>query len=129
MTLMASRAHVERLPASAYSMLRRLYRGRSGSSRRKARRFRLAWPVECGNHRGVTHNISTCGVCIEIERTFAVGERVEFIMTTPRENSAEGGNLHCIGVVVHLDGDGTRPGIGVNLIELAFRGRGSRGVV
>lgn len=110
--------------------------GVTNIERRAHRRLECSLPVECrkGPHvvRTITRNISTGGLCFELEMPdFAVGDRIDINLTLP---AAEGVSPYpgrgsspaeVVRVTRSTQGDGTpRFGFGIRFLqplELAYR--------
>lgn len=98
----------------------------SSADRRQAQRFRLALPVELGNSRGQTRDISTSGVFLELDTdpTFSSGESVSFTLRLGYADPDHPVHLQCEGVVVRVEPHNGRVGMAVRFTSFQFETEG-----
>ncbi|HSF32097.1 MAG TPA: PilZ domain-containing protein [Candidatus Tectomicrobia bacterium] len=90
--------------------------------RRKAPRFRVALPVELPEGTGVTRDLSVCGVFLETERLFALGEVIQFALILQYVDPSRPVRLHCRGQVVRVEPRGQGIGLALAITEYRFNG-------
>ncbi|MFB3817529.1 MAG: PilZ domain-containing protein [Candidatus Methylomirabilales bacterium] len=92
--------------------------------RRKAERFALRLPVELGGTRAETRGISATGVFIETDLPLAACSHVRFAVLLPTADPVGPLRLECQGHVVHTEGGGGSPGIGVTITSYRLQPSG-----
>jgi hypothetical protein len=87
----------------------------SGIDHRSAPRFDVQMPVQLAGAAGVTHDLSTSGLCFESPRAYVPGERVAIVI----EYLLDGHNypLRCQAQVVRCQLQGTRYLVGARLLS------------
>jgi hypothetical protein len=85
--------------------------------RRKAPRFRVALPVELPEGTGITRDLSVCGVFLETECVFALGEIIQFALVLQYVDPERPVRLQCRGQVVRLEPHGERIGVALAIME------------
>jgi hypothetical protein len=92
------------------------------ADRRQARRYRLALPVEIGDSRGQTPDISTSGVFLELDtdRIFSPGELVSFTLQSEHADPDHPVHLQCQGVVVRVEPCDGKVGVIVRFTSFQF---------
>jgi hypothetical protein len=81
--------------------------------RRKAPRFQVALPVELPEGRGITRNLSACGVFFETDRVFAVDEVIQFALVLEYVDPSRPVRLQCRGHVVRVERRDNTVGVAV----------------
>jgi hypothetical protein len=97
--------------------------------RRKAPRFRVALPVELLEGTGITRDLSACGVFFETDRSFALGEVIQFALVLEYLDPRQPMRLQCRGHVVRLERQGNTLGVAVAITayRLDAQSRGGMG--
>jgi len=86
--------------------------------KRAATRYPVIMEVEFDHAIGWTCDVSTCGVCIEMEQPLALGEDIRFSMLKHHDGSET--RLQCRGIVVRSLRHENRWRIGVVLYLISF---------
>jgi hypothetical protein len=79
----------------------------------------VALPVELPDGEGVTRDLSVCGVFLETEGVFALGEVIQFALVLRYVDPKRPVRLRCRGQVVRVEPRGT--GIGLALAITEYR--------
>jgi len=97
--------------------------------RRKAPRFRVAIPVELLEGTGITRDLSAYGVFFETDRSFALGEVIQFALVLEYIDPRQPVRLQCRGHVVRLERQGNTVGVAVAVTayRLDAQSRGGMG--
>lgn len=97
--------------------------------RRKAPRFRVALPVELLEGTGITRDLSAGGVFFETDRSFALGEVIQFTLVLEYINPRQPVRLQCRGHVVRLERQGNTVGVAaaITAYRLDAQSRGGMG--
>jgi hypothetical protein len=95
--------------------------------RRKAPRFRVALPVELPEGAGVTRDLSVCGVFLETDCVFALGEVIEFALVLRYVDPNRPVRLQCRGQVVRVEPRGESIGVALAITEYRFEGETAGG--
>lgn len=90
-----------------------------GLEQRKASRFQVTVPVELATGTGVTRDLSVCGVFVETELTFVLGEAIQLTLVLEHFDPTRPVRLHCRGYVVRIEPG--RPGGGAAVAITAYR--------
>jgi hypothetical protein len=91
----------------------------SQQERRRARRFRVALPVEFADGMAVTCDFSACGVFFETSQACGQGECIEFTVVLAHIDPGHLVRLRCRGQVVRVEPSST--GVGVAVAIAAYR--------
>jgi hypothetical protein len=81
--------------------------------RRKAERFQVTLRVELPGGKGVTRDLSACGVLFETDRVFAPGEAIQFAIILKHVDPSRPTRLQCQGQVVRVERHGNSRRIAV----------------
>jgi Tfp pilus assembly protein PilZ len=82
--------------------------------RRKAKRFKLALPVQLNDGIGTTRDMSTSGIFFETKRAYAIGETIRLSLTFEHET------LQCEARVVRVEPRNGQFGVAVELTSYVF---------
>ena len=86
--------------------------------RRQAQRLEMTVPVELGSGTGITRDLSICGVFVETEQVFSLGEIIQFTLVFEHVSPAQPVRLQCRGRVVRIE---HRPVGGAAIAITAYR--------
>lgn len=83
--------------------------------RRKEDRVSVSLPVSMANTKHVTRDISASGVYFEVNTSFDLGDRVDFIVEfgNPRGNLM----LKCNGEIIRVENRNSKIGVAVKILE------------
>ena len=92
------------------------------ADRRQARRYRITVPIERGDYRGQTRDISTSGVYLELDtnRAFSPGEPLSFTLLLEHADPDYPVHLQCQGVVARVEPCSGKVGIAVHITSVRF---------
>ena len=83
---------------------------------RRAKRYKVALPLQLKNGTGITRDMSTAGVFFETEKAQAVGDMVELSVEFPEVA------IECTGRVVRVESVNNKFGVAVELTrDVLFR--------
>jgi hypothetical protein len=88
--------------------------------RRRAQRFRLALPVELAMSKGITRDLSVCGVFFETDQRFVLGEIIEFTVVLEYLDPSQPVRLQCRGRVIRLEQHNPMVGVAVSIQAYRF---------
>ncbi len=80
---------------------------------RQAERFRLVLPVQIGEERGQTRDISVSGIYFETDDTFAPGSEVDFSVDLEHVRPIRPVRLVCKGRIVRVERKDGKVGVAV----------------
>lgn len=90
------------------------------SEQRQAQRYKVKMPVDFEAGKGITRDFSASGIFFETDKSFLVGQNIEFSILMDHIDSAGPVQVKCLGKVVRVEKSGKKRGVAVAITSYSF---------
>ncbi len=90
------------------------------SEQRHAPRHKGRLPVELGAGKGTTRDFSSSGIYFETNRSFSLGQTIEFNILLKRIDPEHTMRVKCHGMILRVEDNGSRMGVAAAIDSYKF---------
>lgn len=87
---------------------------------RKATRYKVRVPVVFESGEGFTRDCSVSGIYFETDRSFSIGQSIEFTLLLEYVNDADSVRVKCLGEIIRLGKNGDKAGVAATIDSCSF---------
>jgi len=91
-----------------------------GSEQRREPRHKGKLPVELESGKGITRDFNGSGIFFETDRSFSLGQPIEFILVLEHIEPERPVRLKCRGEIVRVEESGQKIGVAASINWYAF---------
>jgi hypothetical protein len=86
----------------------------------RAPRYKGKLPVEFESGKGFTRDFSASGIFFETDRSFSLGQPIEFTLFLEHIDAAGPIRMKCLGEIVRVEGNGNKIGVAATINSYSF---------
>jgi hypothetical protein len=90
------------------------------NEQRQAQRYKVKMPVDFESGKGITRDFSASGIFFETDKSFSVGQNIEFSILMDHIDSTGPVQVKCLGKIVRIEKSGKMIGIAAAINSYAF---------
>lgn len=90
------------------------------NDQRQAQRYKVKMPVDFESGQGITRDFSASGIFFETDKSFSVGQNIEFNILMDHIDSSGPVQVKCLGKIVRVEKSGKKIGIAASINSYAF---------